>query len=358
MARRRQFLSDHKYGGAIVENANDFFSAWMKAQNQAFELLRKQAEQVRSFYQGEASHENPFEAWCKLALDAVVAGGDAEMVRETLHKAFGSSGAYQKLFDLWQPVLKAVHERNLDPAAWKELLDPAKIKEVVDKLFNLDDAGAANLQAQMAQFSELLNSHSEHFGKPWLDAAMQNMQSFPQFVQGHPEVLMQIFHRLFNAFDATVGRSFHVPAVGKDREKMELMSRCIDDMSVYAAKNVEYQHAMYLTGIEAMEKVMSELALKIESGEEISKFDDFFDLWIDINEKTYYELFQTTAFAKLKGELLDAGLNARKHYFKLMEMSLFDLPIALRSEMDDLYKTIYELRKAVKKLQAQMKEVA
>lgn len=341
-----------------MDNANDFFGAWQKAQNQAFEVLRGQAEQIRSFYQGDVSTQNPFEAWRKLAMDAVTNGADADVVKETMQKAFGSSGAYQKLFDLWQPVLKAVQNRNLDPEAWKALLDPAKIKEVVDKLFNLDAAGMADLQKQMAQFSGILESNSEHFGKPWLDAAMRNMQTFPQFAQGHPEVLMQMFHTMFNAFEATAGRSFHVPAVGKDREKMELMSRCIDDMSVYAAKNVEYQHAMYLTGMEAMEKVMAEIALKIESGEEIKKFDDFFDLWIDTNEKTYYKLFQTAEFSRLKGELLDAGLNARKHYFKLMEMNLFDLPIALRSEMDDLYKTIYELRKKVKKMESQMKERA
>lgn len=339
-----------------MENANDFFNAWIKTQNQAFETLRSQAEQLKSFYQGESAAQNPFEAWQKMAVEAASAGTDADVVKDTLFKAFGSSGAYQKLFELWKPVLKAVQNQNLDPESWKEMMDPARIKEVVDKLFNLDAAGADHLKSQMAQFSELLSSNSEHFGKPWMDAAMRNMQSFPQFAQGHPEVLMQMFHNLFNAFDGTVGRSFHVPAVGKDREKMELMSRCIDDMSVYAAKNVEYQHTMYLTGLDAMEKVMAELALKIESGEEIKKFDDFFDLWIDTNEKTFYQLFQTPDFSKLKGELLDAGLNARKHYFKLMEMNLFDLPIALRTEMDDLYKTIYELRKKVKKMESQMKE--
>ncbi len=341
-----------------MENANDFFNTWVKAQNQAFEVLRGQAAQMQSFYQGQVAPENPFEVWRKMAVDAVSAGPDANAIKETLFKAFGSSGVYQKLFELWQPVLKAIQNQNLDPESWKEMMDPARIKVMVDKLFYLDATGAEQLQSQMAQFSELLSSNSDHFGKPWIDATLQNMQTFPHLAQGHPEELMQMFHRLFNAFDGTVGRSLHVPAVGKDREKMELMTRCIDDMSVYAVKNVEYQHAMYLTGVEAMEKVMAQLALKIENKEEISKFDDFFDLWIDTNEKTYYKLFQTTDFSRLKGELLDAGLNARNHYFKLMEINLFDLPIALRSEMDDLYKTIYDLRKKVKKMESQMKERA
>jgi class III poly(R)-hydroxyalkanoic acid synthase PhaE subunit len=340
-----------------VENANDYFNAWMKTQNQAFEALREQTERMKTLYQGgNTTAQNPFEAWQKAAQNAFTTGADADVVKETLNKTFGSSNAFQKLYDVWQPLLKAIQSKTLNQDGYKDLLDPAKIKEVVDKLFNFDADALAQLQKQMTQFSEQLSSNSEHFGKPWADAAMKNLQSFPQFAEGHPEALMKMFHTLFNAFDNTVGRSFHVPAVGKDREKLELMSRCIDDMSVYAAKNAEYQHTMYMTALDAMEKVMAEIAQKVESGEEIDRFDTFLDLWVGVNEKTYYALFQTEDFSKLKGGMLEAGLNTRKHYFKLMEMHLFDLPIALRSEMDDLYKTIYELRKKVRKMESKMKE--
>jgi hypothetical protein len=314
-----------------MENANDYFSAWIKTQN-------------------------PFEAWQQAAQNAFSAGPDADVIKDTLHKTFGSSNAYQKLYDVWQPLLKAIQNKSLNQDTYQALLDPARIKEVVDTLFNFDADALAQLQKQMTQLSAQLTSNSEHFGKPWADAAMQNLQSFPQFAEGHPEALMKMFHTLFNAFDSTLGRGFHVPAVGKDREKLELMTRCIDDMSVYAARNAEYQHTMYLTALDAMQKVVAELAQKIEAGEAIDRFDGFLDLWIDVNEKTYYALFQTEAFSRLKDGVLESGLNARKHYFKLMEMHLFDLPIALRSEMDDLYKTIYELRKKVKKMEAQMKE--
>ncbi len=340
-----------------MENANDYFNAWIKTQKQVFDALREQSERMQAFYQGEKPPvQNPFEAWQKMAQDALSASTDAGVLRDTLDKTFGSSQAFQKIFDLWQPLFKAMQSHTLDSDAYKDFMDPLKIKALVDSLFKFDADGLAQLQQQMTQFSSQFASNSEHFGKPWLDATMQNLQTLPQLAEGHPEALMKMFHNLFNAFDSTVGRSFHVPAVGKDREKLELMSRCVDDMSVYLAKNAEYQHAMYLTALEAMEKVVAELKQKAEAGEVIDRYDQFLDLWVSVNEKTYYNLFQTEEFARLKGAVLEAGLNARKHYFKLMEMHLFDLPIALRSEMDDLYKTIYDLRKKVKKLESQMKE--
>jgi len=39
-----------------------------------------------------------------------------------------------------------------------------------------------------------------------------------------------------------------------------------------------------------------------------------------------------------------------------MELYLYDFPIALRSEMDDLYKTVYDLKKKVKSLEKQIVE--
>jgi class III poly(R)-hydroxyalkanoic acid synthase PhaE subunit len=175
-------------------------------------------------------------------------------------------------------------------------------------------------------------------------------------MEGHPEEFMKIFHTLFNAFDSTIGRTFHIPAVGKDREKIELLLRSLDDLSVYLARKTEYENMMYVAGSRAYEKVIATVADKVSKGEEFKKFDEFFDLWLDVSEKAYYALFQTQDFSKKQGELLEAQLNVRQHFFKFMELYLYDFPIALRSEMDDLYKTVYDLKKKVKSLEKQIAE--
>ena len=340
-----------------MEKTEDFFSPWIQAQEQALAGLRQQAELLRSFSQAGGT-QNPFESWHKVALDAFMAGADAKVAQETLSSAFAGSGVFHQLYEIWQPLLQAMQSKAFSTETGAGLFDPARVQALVDQLFKFDADALAQLQQQITQFTTLLSSQSEHFGKPWAEAMQHNLQSLPQLALGRPELLMQSFHQLFNAFDSTFGRGFHVPAVGKDREKLELMSRCIDDLSVYAAKNVEYQHQMYLAGVAAMQETIAALAAKVEADEPVQHFDDFFDLWITSSEKSYYALFQTRDYAQLTGELLDAGLNVRKHYFKLMEIYLFDLPIALRSEMDDLYKTIYQMRKQLKQLQARMKEAS
>jgi polyhydroxyalkanoate synthesis regulator phasin len=40
-----------------------------------------------------------------------------------------------------------------------------------------------------------------------------------------------------------------------------------------------------------------------------------------------------------------------------MELYLYDFPIVVRSEMDDLYKTVYDLKRKVRNLEKQVEEV-
>lgn len=340
-----------------MENTNEYFDAWMKSQTQAFATLREQGERMMSFYQSApASMQNPFDAWREATLKAFSTGMDIDAIKDTLAKTFGSTDAMQQLYDVWQRMLQAMQSQPFDADSYKNFIDPGKIKQVVDQLFNFDLGAITQMQEQAAQFI----ASYQQFSKPWNEAVAANMNALPQAAEGNPQALFKMFQNMSHAFNSRAGHVFNAPKVGKDREKAELMSRFVESLSDYAACNIEYQQQMYKTGAEAMQEVMEKLAAKFQKGEmtaeEIQRFDAFFELWIDVNEKAFNKFFQTKEFSRLRNAVTDAGFTTRKHYFALMETQLADLPIALRSEMDDLYKIIYELRKQVKKLESQMKE--
>ena len=341
-----------------MENTNEYFDAWMKSQTQAFATLREQGERMIAFYQGTANTQNPFDAWRDAALKAFSGSANSSALQDTLLKTFGSTDAMQKLYEVWQPMLQAMQNQSFNADAYKDYIDPAKIKQVVDQLFNFDLAAITQMQEQAAQFA----ASYQQFSKPWNEAVAANMKALPQAAEGNPQALFKMFQNMSHAFNSRAGQVFNAPKVGKDREKAELMSRFVESLSAYAACNIEYQQQMYKTGGAATQEVMEKLAAKAQSGEmtgeEAQRFDAFFELWIDVNEKAFNKFFQTKEFSRLRDAVTASGFATRKHYFALMETQLADLPIALRSEMDDLYKIIYELRKQVKKLESQMKEQA
>jgi len=346
-------------------NGKDIFDTWLKSQEQAWGALNDMTEQFRrnlagtggSGMPGFGGGGNGYGNWAQYVMGAMNGGGgEAELLRETLKKSFEGSNAYMKLYEIWFPLAKAFQSKSADPAMLKDMMEPAKYKELMDSVFKIDQKATDELMAQGKKLMEACGTTAGGFMKPWSEAAEAGMKSFPNFLEGRPETFLGMYHKMFDAFDRTAGRTFHVPTVGKDREKLELILRGMDEVSVYLAKRTVYEHMIYVTGGAAFEKVVAAMAEKTEKSAGSYGFDEFFNIWIEVNEKEYYSLFQSEEFSRVQGELLDASLDVRRHFFKLMELYLYDLPIALRSEMDDLYKTVYEMKKTIKVLEKRLSE--
>jgi class III poly(R)-hydroxyalkanoic acid synthase PhaE subunit len=354
-----------------MEKAKELFDTWLKSQEKFVESWMETAQKIPRTYWGTEMFKNGpsnpsgdgfvnlYTSWVTAMIGALsnMRGLNVDVVRDTLSKMTGSSNVYMKFYDIWLPISKAIQERVSDADLYKELVDPVKYKEVVDKIFGFSPDAVTEFTDQALKTSEAFGFSAKEFGVPWAKAIQKNIKKAPEFLEGRPETFLNIFHNLFSAFDNTIGKVFHIPAVGKDREKVELIMRGSDDVAVFLARNTEFQYKIYLTGIKAMEKVLEAIAQKIKNGEEIKTFEEFFDLWIDVNEREFFEVFRTEEFSRMQGELLDSFLNVRRHFQKLMELYLFDFPVALRSEMDDLYRTVYDLKKKVRNLEKQLNGV-
>ncbi|HXW69117.1 MAG TPA: poly(R)-hydroxyalkanoic acid synthase subunit PhaE [Dissulfurispiraceae bacterium] len=354
-----------------MKKAMDFFDTWVKSQEKLvenwMETTKKLPQTLRGMETFKNNRSDPsgsgfvdlYTSWVNEMISALAKmhGLNTDIIKDTLSKVTDGSDVYVRFYKIWLPIFQAIQERVADPDIYRELIDPIQYKEVVDRIFGFSPDAVTEFLDQASKLSESWGFVAKEFGGPWMKAARKNTAIAPEFVEGRPETFLNIFHNLFCAFDNTIGKVFHIPAVGKDREKVELIMRGCDDLAVFLARNTEYQHMVYVTAVKAMDKVVETVAQKITNGEEIKTFDEFFDLWLDINEREYYDLFRTEEFSKMQGELLDSSLNVRKHFHKLMELYLFDFPVALRSEMDDLYRTVYDLRKKVGYLEEKLNGV-
>jgi len=355
----------------MEKKSMEFFDAWVKSQGKIVENWMENAQKLPNMFWSKeifnSGKVDPpgdgfvslYTSWVNEMVTALtnMQGTNTEVIKETLSKVTGSSNVYVKFYEMWLPISRAVQEKVLDANAYKELIDPAKYKEVVDKIFGFSPDAVTEFIGQASKISESLGFSAKEFGVPWAEAMQKNIKMAPELVEGRAETFLNVFHNLFSAFDNTIGKVFHIPAVGKDREKVELMMRGLDDLAVFLAGNTEFQHMIYATAVKSMDKVLEAITDKIKKGEEIKAFDEFFDLWIDVNEREFYELFRTEEFSKMQGRLLESSLRVRKNFHKLMELYLFDFPVALRSEMDDLYKTVYDLKKKVRNLEKQLNDV-
>ncbi len=353
-----------------MEKATEFFDTWVQMQEEVVKHWLAAAQELpqtllemevfkSSLPDSPASELFNANMSCLKDLSADVVHMQqlgTEVMKDTVARASGTSNVFMKLYELWHPLFQAVQDRVMDVEAYGEVLEPQEYSEIMDQVFGLGPATATEVIHQTTKITEALCCATQEYGRPWAQAMQKNGVFMPELAEGRPDTFLHIFHNLFSAFDNTVGKVFHIPAVGKDREKIGLILRGLDDLVVYNAKYTEFQQRIYVTGIKALEKVLHAVAQRIRSGHEIRTLNELFELWLDINEQEYFHAFRTKEFSMLQGELLGFALKVRRQFHKLMELNLYEYPIALRSEMDDTYKTLYELKKKVRNLERKISD--
>ncbi|HET6516191.1 MAG TPA: poly(R)-hydroxyalkanoic acid synthase subunit PhaE [Thermodesulfovibrionales bacterium] len=350
-------LSDLSNAWLALTNRSANLSDWWAKGMDAWAVVARQWQQsfLHPTERQAASGEVPeaelpdlSKAWFTL-LSPFIDGKNPDTVKETVVKLFGSSHLYMKLFEACLPFFMAVEEKSLDAHSTEELIDPRKYKEILDKLFGVGPESAREVAAKATKLLEawgLTNGHRA----PWAEAMEKAVKALPSVFEGRLDFIINSMNMLFSSFDAASYSMFPPSAVERDRERAELLLALCDGLSLYMAKVTEYQGVIYETGLKAMDSVIEACIEQSRQGLTMKGFDDFLSLWLDVSEKNYHSLFETEGFSKLHGELLNAATSIRTLSSRLTELHLAETPLVLRSEMDELYKIIHDLKKEVKAL--------
>ena len=122
-------------------------------------------------------------------------------------------------------------------------------------------------------------------------------------------------------------------------------------------KLAQIQYLLYTTGQKVAEEVATTITEKAKTNDFSFSVQPFFNEWVKINEKHYSELFGTDTFSKLKAEILTLSLDVKKNIEKQFENRIEHLPLVVKSELNELYQTIHDLKKTIKNLEAKFNAI-
>jgi hypothetical protein len=356
---------------STAENTASMYDVFARSQQQ---LFAEWSKAIGTFQQGvqavdpsQKAAENTrealklYDAWKDSAgkyLDILMSSCPGNTGTDTFSRVFRASDAFTKLYEVWEPLATALQKQSLDAQSYQDLFDPAKYAESIQSLFGFGSPTA--IPGMSGDASELLQSWSskgEQFLKPWADAMRTNMDAALAAQSGDLGAALEVFRGFHTAFDGTFGKFLDMPAVGKDREQVELFSRTIDHYALFLAKTGELHRDMHTIAQQAMEKVVQTMAQRVNDGEPITGFGEFVQLWTKTNEEAFLEFFRTPEYSELQGVVLDTAVDCRQQFRQLMEKALAELPVALSSELDDVSKKNYTLSKSVRALKKKAGEI-
>lgn len=240
----------------------------------------------------------------------------------------------------WQPDLQALLEK------WREEVSGLPKR-------------ASSMSSDFAQLSKSLFERWTPITAPWLSMLTQATAS------GHPAQaflggtaglgnLLQ-FQEMFQGPLAQLNVG-ELPRATVAREKAGKFLRVIDALSDLQDAQRDYQKALSEGLALSVERTVEHLAKLAEKGEKVTSSRDLMRIWYSIADRTLMERFNTKEFLGVQDKLTDALMNHKKAQREALEVIYNSLEIPTRSEVDEAYKDIHDLKREVRALRRALKE--
>jgi class III poly(R)-hydroxyalkanoic acid synthase PhaE subunit len=242
----------------------------------------------------------------------------------------------KEIYDQWLKEYK-----NVMGSLWGAY--PSKDAEETDKAYQ-------SAFAALAEFNWRL-----------IEPLLKNLEQFPEILsrmaRGDAGASIELTGLFRKNYELTVGKVLRSPSLGYAREFVQRVNDTLDAYVHYNAALAQYFAPFYQSGIQAAEKVFQRLSEF--QGKEITPetFREFYRIWWTTNEDVYNQMFTSEEFTKLLGEVLRQGLLFKKQLDNLSDEIIKFTNLPTKRDMDEIYRTIYDLRKEVRWQKRALREV-
>ena len=328
-----------------------FQQAWMRS----WEDMMKNAGSQNPFA------NSPYEAWIKMMeyynpFDASKMMGAG--TREVFEKILNSNKLYLGAYEQW----KKFNDDFLKPGSdsYKENLN--QLVDQFNEIFtnNLIPLLPKEMQGLMVNSQSYFNTYLktlENFLGPWSFAYQNIAEIYMESIYKDPMKLSDALKEWKDAYNKTLGVLVKSPVVGSSRELIEQNNKAVDSMVDMLISVSEFMTKALSVGYKYSQEVFEEYLDSVDKGEDPKTFNEFYKMWSKHVENAIENYFYTDEFSKLIAKAADSYMIFKIESDKLIEKSLSDSPIVTKSEVDNVYKNVYELRREVRSLKKELEEL-
>lgn len=280
--------------------------------------------------------------------------------KDMFKNMFEGGQMYMKVQEMFQPMMSALKNSDFSMDTWKNIYAADNYKKMTEQVFG-SFFNTASLKDVFENSTKQLQDFfvkNNGLGKEYY-AQMQNMSAqFPEMFSGNSEQMKDLYSKMNNVFGKTFEPLLKLANPGKEKENVESTIALLDKVTEYSIKQSELQSQLYKTMQASMETLAKETQEKYKDAQAgtftMPTSTELYAEWVKTNEKMYSELFATDEFSKVKAEALNLSMDVKKHFEKQFENVFEQYPVVFKSEMDEIYKTMHDLRKTVKDLQTKL----
>lgn len=267
---------------------------------------------------------------------------------------FNNSEMYMNMFQLWMPMFKSMNDKSFDMETFKNMFNAPMFKDMMDKMFNMNDFNKTIMAMPgMDMFKTNMNNMMDS-NKGMFDSMKANMMNMMPNNNGMFTQAMDMYNNMNNQMNNAFAPMMKLMGNNSNTQQMNAMKELSNEFAHYQMKSTEMQYMMYNTGMKAMNELAETVYTQVRNGADVKDFTNLYTTWLTISDKHFVELFSTDEYSKMQAEMNSFGNKMKMHINQQMEKAMEKMPVITRSEMDETYKTIYEMKKRINMLEKQL----
>lgn len=362
----------------INENkAEEFFKNWYNQQLNSIKQMtdfnqsiynsfvnygKSAGDYANSFTSMNNSWTNIYNTWIQTlntTYDSLAKNMNNPFNKDMFKNVFEGSHFYVKSQEFFAPMLKAIQTGDFSTETWKNIYSADNYKKLTENMFS-PFFQTNNMKETYDNAMKHVHDYfvnQQNMGKEFYAQFQSMSNQFPNFFSGNLEKMKEVYNHM-NVFGKTFEPLLKMVTPGKEKENIEETIALMDKVAEFSIKQSELQQHLYKTTQAALEKLAQQTQEKykdIQSGNiAMPTANELYNEFVKINDQLFSELFASEEFSKVKGEALNIGMEVKKQFEKQFEGMFGQYPIVFRSEIEEVYQTVYDLKKQIKELQTKL----
>ena len=298
-----------------------------------------------------------YQKWLKSVQEAwgITSPGDG-LGATVYNRVMNAANVYTDIMNFWikamAPLAKLEPGVPLTEEKIKELYD-GWVKDyqgVMDMLWGqFPSQDVQELAKSWKSATDAYAAYTWNFMSP----VFRNMEAMPDMMKraatGEGGAVAEAAGLFWKNYYDTVGKALRAPTLGYWREFTERQDKAVDAYIAFNSALAQYYALLYSTGSQTGEKIFKKLAEFKDKEMTPQTYREFYRIWWTINEEAYHDLFMSEEFAKLFQEVVTQGMHFKKWSDDLWDQYIKFTNLPSKSDMDEIYKAIYDLKKELRK---------
>jgi polyhydroxyalkanoate synthesis regulator phasin len=183
----------------------------------------------------------------------------------------------------------------------------------------------------------------------WLERAGRLGESTEAYT--FTDIDENLFRAWTQMYEKEFRQFFRIPQLGLTRTYQEKINAAVDKYNIFQSTMAEFTRMLTLPLSRSVAVMQEKIGQLAEQGSLPEDSYKYYQMWIKILEGHYMILFQSPEYIQILDNTLTALSDFSSAKNAVLEDLLSVLPIPKRSEVDELEREIYELKKRLRNLE-------